>query len=122
MGNFTSMDDCEAWTGSETNPAGRAFKLYLLPAQPPNFFTQDEAGMRKYATLCTERGLRTVISGWGSYDNNQNCNNPTDGNCMELPKGASGTGSWGSCGDYAQAVHNRVGWSNFVQQPNSTTE
>jgi hypothetical protein len=54
----------DSWeSGAVTNANGRTFTLYLLPPEPPNHFSFDATGARRYADLCIEAGLRPVTGG-----------------------------------------------------------
>ena len=95
-----------------TNGNGRTFVLYLLPAQPPNYFSYNAAGAQKYAELCIAAGLRPVTHGaaerddgtgtWDIPDSGANC---AQYDCMPMWV----DGNWA-----ATAVHVATGWSDFV--------
>ena len=86
-----------------TNANGRAFRLYLLPAQEANYFS-DATGAQRYADLCAAAGLHTITWGgdqWG----------PAGVDCAEygcmlvLDSGDNNTPRW---------VHEQTGWEDLV--------
>jgi hypothetical protein len=49
--------------GCSTNANGRAYTLYLMPAQPSNYFSYDATGAQRYGNLCQAAGLHSVTTG-----------------------------------------------------------
>ena len=108
--------------------AGRPFKLFLLPAQRPGFFSYDARGTQRYSDLCASVGLRTVTSGHPSYY-------PASTACLQtspafqvacaqvpVPYGGEGLCNTLNClplasstnYDVAVWVHEQTGWDNVV--------
>ena len=110
------------------NADGKTFALFLLPAQPPGFFSYDAVGTQRYADLCGQAGLRTVTSGDPQYfPHSAGCSpaSPTfQTACAQpaLPDSTVGLCATLNCfpaaanmdHDVAAWVHGNTGWDNLV--------
>jgi hypothetical protein len=94
-----------------TNKNGKRFVLYLMPT--PQLFTYDQSGLNKYSAICSNAGLKMVISGFSSYSDN--C---AGGKCIPLPgkdnKNDENDQHWGSSSDVDDYIHQVTGWDDFV--------
>lgn len=91
-----------------TDPHGRTFVLYLLPADT---FSPDAAGAQKYSQLCSAAGLQPVTSGLQQLADQRPpvagaeiwC---ADNNCMQA--------SVDDLGDTPEWIRHNTGWTHFV--------
>ena len=90
-------------TAGDHNPSGRPFLLYLLPVQPPQYFTYGRGtqqgfaqGMQRYADLCSAFGMRPVTTPGNGRSGPGTCSQ----NCLPLSSYGTGHPSNGNPGRY----------------------
>jgi hypothetical protein len=98
-GSMAGMTILQTWSsGGSTNTHGKAFALYLLPAQPANYFNHHSPGgnvdpiaAQRYSDACAAAGLRTVTTGEGGSGAPENC---AAYNCIPLTPDGNSVAQW----------------------------
>ena len=93
------------WSPGTTNANGHTFDLFLMPAQAPDYFSNDIVGAQRYSDVCATAGLRSAIAG---YSFNQACAD----RCQ--PPGCVPTFGNPPTNDLGEYTYRQVGWDLTV--------